>query len=316
MKFENSKEGIENIKSYLKREYNPDLNVESFRNLDDKVIINLSLTYNNFVNTDSGLAYKDINLQNIYDLSIKKVEDGDKLYFEGLDYPEIIENGLKTRQAYVKEMEKILAREASGNFINISAVRQCLRPFEEIFKNLQLHDELKFKDWYLWDDKREKAEKYLNLLEDYEFVNVENRKIRKGGAWQILYDDEFENRNELETNKILSHFLAETYENLKSGKYNILQQAEPFFDIANTTYYTSLISKERVGQNTNDILNIYERITGKAKKKLSKLNLYLMKLVNNNIIEKRDNLYYPNEKIYEKFFSVEDYKMSLKPYVN
>ncbi len=316
MKFENTKEGIENIKSHLKREYNPDLNVEDCKDLDDKLIMNLSLTYNNFVNTDSGLSYKDINLHNVYNLSIKKIEDGEKLYFDGLDYSEIIENGLKTRQAYVKEMEKILAREASAEFINISAVRQCLRPFEEIFENLQLHEELIFKDWHLWEDKREKAKKYLNLLEDYEFVNVEDQKIRKGGAWQILYDDKFENQSEIETNKILSHFLAETYENLKSDKYNILQQAEPFFDIANTTYYTSLISKERVGQNTKGIQNIYERITGKTKKKLSKVNLYLMKLVKNNIIEKRNDLYYPNEKIYEKFFSIEDYKMSLKPYVN
>ena len=301
--FDYSETGLNLMENHIRRVVTPALNLETHEDYEEELILKFSYTYNNFVKTNDRLELKYITLRNILDLYADVIEkDGVKKFH--VQYPErdqVITKFLKKRRAHIKTMEEILAEEGASKFIRVPKIRENLNPFKEIFSLLELEGSFKTKDWDTWNERRERATLYLNLLNDYEYISLEGDMICKGEKWKIIYDREFDDIDNVEVEKILSHFFKETYNVLSTNRYN-LTLIKPYLNIGNACYYTSVIDDEIQKQDSKSIKDIHDTLFDKSKT-LTKIKAYLMELARYGIVERDGQYFSPSKDIFDGFRS-------------
>lgn len=301
--FDYTNEAIYDIEKEVQREIAPALNLEKYDDYEKELILKFSYTYNNIVKKDNQLELKYITLRDILDLCVDIVEKNGvkKLLVKYPEREQVITNFLKKRSAHIKTMEEILAEEGASKFIKIPKINENLNPIKEIFNLLELEGSLKKEDWDTWNEKRERAKLYLNLLNDYEYIKFEGNIICKGEKWKIIDDREFDDIENVEVERILSQFFKETYNILSTNRYN-LTLIKPYLNIGNACYYTSVIDNEIHKQDPKSIKDIYDSLFTETKT-LTKIKTYLMELAKYDIVERKDSYFSPSKDIFDGFRS-------------
>lgn len=298
----NYSEGVlSDIEHEIQREITPALSLRDHEEYQDEIILKFSYTYDNIIKKDDQLELKYITFRDVFDIGAEIEEkDGEKKLV--IQYPkreQVINNFLKKRRSHIKTMEEILAEEGALRFIKVPGIRENLNPIKEIFNLLELEGNLKRKEWDTWNNKKERAELYLNLLNDYKFIKFEDDEICKGEKWEILDDREFDEIPHVEVDKILSQFFKETYDLLSTKRYN-LTFIKPYLDIGNACYYTSVIDEEISKQDSKSIKDIYDNLFS-DNKTLSKIKSYLMDLSDYGIVNREGTYFYPSKDIFKGF---------------
>lgn len=292
---------LSDIEHEIQREITPALSLQAHDEYEDEIILKFSYTYDNIIKKDDELELRYIKLREVFDIGVDITEEkGEKKLI--IQYPKrenVINNFLKKRRSYIKTMEDILAEEGSLRFIQIPGIRENLNPIKEIFNLLELEGSLKKNEWDTWNNKKERAELYLNLLNDYKFIKFEDNEIIKGEKWKIIDDREFDNVEYVEVDKIMSQFFKETYDLLSTKRYN-LTFIKPYLDIGNACYYTSVIDEEISKQDSKSIKDIYDNLFT-DNKTLSKIRTYLMDLSDYGIVNRDGSYFYPVEDIFNGF---------------
>lgn len=292
---------LSDIEHEVQREITPALNLQSHDEYEDEIILKFSYTYDNIIKKNNELELKYITLRDVFDIGVEiKEENGEKKLV--IQYPkreQVISNFLKKRTSHIKTMEEILAEEGALRFIKVPGIRENLNPIKEVFNLLELEGSLKKNEWDTWNNKKERAELYLNLLDDYKYIKFEDNDICKGEKWKIINDRKFEDVEYVEIDKILSQFFKETYDLLSTKRYN-LTFIKPYLDIGNACYYTSVIDKEISKQDSKSIKNIYDNLFT-DNKTLSKIKSYLMDLSDYDIVNREGSYFYPVEDIFDGF---------------
>ncbi len=301
--FEYTDEAIFAIENEIQREVAPALNLEKHEEHENELILKFSYTYDNIVKKIDQLELKYITLRDILDVYVDIIEvDGVKKL--RIQYPErdlVITNFLKKRNAHIRTMEEILAEEGAPKFIKVPEIRENLNPIREVFNLLELEGSFKKKDWDTWNLKRERAKLYLNLLNDYEYIQFEGDNICKGEKWKIIDDREFDDVEDVEVERILSKFFKETYNILSTKRYN-LTLIKPYLNIGNACYYTSVIDDEIYKQDSKSIKDIHDSLFTETKT-LSKIKTYLMELATYGIVERKGSYFLPSKDIFAGFRS-------------
>ncbi len=310
--FENDDSGINKMERKIKRKFSPGLNIQDCNEFEDRVVFNLSMTYDNIIEENDKVSLKHITLRDIANFSAEKLEDGGKLKPKYPDVGRVIDSFLKKRKSYIRTMEKILAIEGSNKFIRIPRIKNHLHPYLEIFNNLEMEEKLELNNWKNWRRNEEKAEEYLKLLEDHRYIRREGNKILKGEKLKIADDKRFENEEMPKTEQVLEDFFKTAYSNLRSAEKGATNIA-PYFEVANASYFTSVLNEEPTKQTSEEIKSIYNRLSGKDKL-ISQIRDYLMELVNYGILNREDNHFSPNRDLLERF-KIEENQRQIHSYI-
>jgi hypothetical protein len=327
---------IEEVENKLKRKYGRGIYISGYtKSSDGALFVELGNTSPKDVSDcrKRDRVLKFIEYEGIYTLEAEPVEGG--YLIELPDRKEVFRNFQDEKRKLARELDRTTARAIYRKLTGFSSVKNQLGAIESILRTVREEgpissDTLHQVRGTSSEDKR-KTEAYLRLLEDTDFVRIENKKERdseketkseeigkiglmrstntvnpetertiRSGKNLDAYDEK-EIGTESFKELVLGNVVHEAFSTLKDELNITLLSHYPKY--ANLYYFTAIergdsevrLNVEAAKENLHSLYGEDEHeITVRQK---------LDDLVDVDVIEKEDNYYYSNENVYNSIVS-------------
>jgi len=311
LKYETIDEINKEIPIYLKRYIGQGAFVSDKQKLDnDTYIWFIGNSYPAFyyTPTDAPPTVKFATFKNISTIKIEKNVKTNSFQVFIPSRKELIEKHREKYSSLLTSIENSLLDVTRHNYVKIPFVQTAMSRIISIIEDLDIHSQIDPID----HPKRErnKLMKYLQFLEDLEYVRAEEGIYVEGNRLNIIKYDL--NKNEEDRYEILNKILADV---IKIGypymkKHLRLLQIVPYLRIATAYYYPSYKFNRLISMNRTDLAQYiarYQYSFYKEKKPAldgkpdSKLNKQISDVIRSNILKIKDNIVTGDKTIFREF---------------
>lgn len=259
---------------------------------EDGSLISIGISYPEIiVDRDSSPIITYVPIRGVGNISIRK--EGGKYHLTIPERAGIFKTFNRKKRDLVRRAENLIIQSGADKLIGIPMVQNGLNPIKEILFALNEMDRIPVKDVLARKKNKVQMKRYIEMLKSLRYVDEMDGILHPGSElekFNIVGAEEF---HRLIMTDVVQKGFPFIREELNIYILN------PYLELANSYYLPSLLAREKVQMEADDIFHYYIKMYGTSRRK-PKYQVYanLVEMVSVGLLQKESGLFVGDEDLF------------------